>query len=61
MVTPEAQTIWEKYRGQGSAFVPGTKSYNFAKGKKVLFMPENAAELVDRLSEDYSKILGFKR
>jgi iron(III) transport system substrate-binding protein len=61
MVTPEAQAIWEKYRGQTSAFVPGTRSYNFAKSKQVVFMAPKDAELVDRLSDDYSTIFGFKR
>jgi iron(III) transport system substrate-binding protein len=61
MVTPEAQTIWEKYRGQSSAFVPGTRLNSFLKGKQALFMAEKDAALVDKLSEDYSKILGFTK
>lgn len=61
LTTPEAQEIWEKYQGQTSAFVPGTKSYNYAQGKKVLFMTQDQAELVDRLTRTYGKILGFRR
>lgn len=61
LTTLEAQEIWEKYQGQTSAFVPGTRSYNYAQGKKVLFMTQDQAELVDRLTRTYGKILGFRR
>jgi iron(III) transport system substrate-binding protein len=61
LTTPEAQIIWEKYQGQTSAFVPGTTSYKYAQGKKVLFMSQDQAEMVDRLTRTYGKILGFGR
>ncbi len=59
LTTPEAQTIWEKYGGQTSAFVPGTTAYKYAQGKKVLYMTQDQAEMVDRLTRQYGKILGF--
>src|SRR3990172_2794453 len=58
--TPEAQELWEKYTGMSSAFVPGTPAHRYAQGKKVLFMTQEQAEMVDRLTRDYGKILGFK-
>lgn len=58
--TPEAQEIWETYGGQTSAFVPGTTAHKFAQGKKVIYMTQNQAEMVDRLTREYGKILGFK-
>jgi ABC-type Fe3+ transport system substrate-binding protein len=60
LTTPEAQQIWEKYGGQTSAFVPGTTAYKYAQGKKVLYMNQDQAEMVDRLTREYGKILGFK-
>ncbi|MBI3059258.1 MAG: substrate-binding domain-containing protein [Deltaproteobacteria bacterium] len=60
LTTPEAQEIWEKYGGQTSAFVPGTTAYKYAQGKKVLFMTQDQAEMVDRLTREYGKMLGFK-
>ena len=59
-ITPEAQEIWETYGGQTSAFVPGTTAYKYAQGKKVIYMSQNQAEMVDRLTREYGKILGFK-
>lgn len=58
--TPEAQEIWEKYGGQTSAFVPGTTAYKYAQGKKVIYMNQKQSEMVDRLTREYGKILGFK-
>ena len=58
--SPEAQDIWEKYGGQTSAFVPGTTAYKYAQGKKVLYLAQDQAEMVDRLAKEYSKTLGFK-
>ena len=60
LTTPEAQEIWEKYGGQTSAFVPGTTAYKYAQGKKVLYMTQEEAEMVDRLTRVYGKMLGFK-
>lgn len=60
MITPEAQEIWEKYGGQTSAFVPGTKAYQYAQGKQVIYMTQENAKEVDRLARDYGKMLGYK-
>ncbi len=59
LTTPEAQEIWEKYGGQSSAFVPGTPAYMYAQGKKVLYMNQDQAQTVDRLTRTYGKILGY--
>jgi iron(III) transport system substrate-binding protein len=59
MITPEAQEIWEKFTGQTSLFVPGTNTSKFAAGKKTLLMRAEDAELIDGLTEEYSKLLGF--
>jgi iron(III) transport system substrate-binding protein len=61
LTTAEAQEIWEKYRGESSAFVPGTPAYKYAQGKKVLYITQDQAEMVDRLTAEYAKILGFGR
>jgi iron(III) transport system substrate-binding protein len=61
LTTPEAQEIWEKFNGQSSAFVPGTSAYKYAQGKKMVYMSQEQAALIDRLSSDYGKILGFKK
>jgi iron(III) transport system substrate-binding protein len=59
LTSPEAQQIWETYGGQTSAFTPGTKAYAYAKGKKVVFMKQEQADLVARLAREYTKIIGF--
>ncbi len=61
LTLPEAQEIWEKYGGQTSAFVPGTAAYKYAQGRKVAYMAQSQAEMVDRLITEYGKILGFKK
>jgi iron(III) transport system substrate-binding protein len=61
MVTPESQNLWDKHSGQTSAFVPGTRTYNFLKGKQTVFMGGQQQGVVERLSNEYSKILGFTR
>jgi iron(III) transport system substrate-binding protein len=60
MVTPEVQQLWEKFSGMTSALIPGTKTYNFLQGKQVAFMGQDP-EAVERLSNEYSKLLGFIR
>jgi len=60
LTTPEAQEIWEKYGGQTSAFVAGTTANKYAQGKKVLYINQDQAEMVDRLAKEYSKTMGFK-
>jgi iron(III) transport system substrate-binding protein len=59
LTTPAAQALWEKYGGQTSAFVPGTRAYKYAQGKNVLYLAQDEAETVDRLAKQYSKTLGF--
>ena len=61
LVSPEAQRIWEKYNGQTSAFVPGTSTYQYVQGKKMVYMSKDQAEIVDRLDRAYGKILGFTK
>lgn len=61
LTSPEAQTIWEKYGGQTSAFIPGTKTYQYLQGKQVLYLDKDQAQMVDKLARDYGKILGFGR
>ncbi len=59
LITPEAQEIFEKYTGHTSAFIPGTKAYKYAQGKKVLYMTQDQADKIDKLARQYGKILGF--
>ena len=59
LTTREAQSIWEKYAGQSSALIPGTLAYKYVQGKKVVYMSQDQAETVDRLSREYGKIFGF--
>jgi iron(III) transport system substrate-binding protein len=58
-LSPEGQDLWEQYRGHTSAFIPGTRTYNFLKGKKVVFMEGQDPALVERLANEYSRIFGF--
>ncbi len=59
LTTPEAQKIWEKYAGQSSAFIPGTSAYQYVQKKQVVYMSQDQAETIDRLSREYGKIFGF--
>jgi iron(III) transport system substrate-binding protein len=59
LTTQEAQKIWEKYAGQSSAFIPGTTAYKYVQKKNVVYMTQDQAEMVDRLSREYGKIFGF--
>jgi ABC-type Fe3+ transport system substrate-binding protein len=61
MVAPEAQSLWDKYSGQTSAFVPGTSTSNFLKGRQTVFMGGQQQGLVEKLANEYSKILGFTK
>lgn len=61
LTSDEAQKIWEKWGGQTSAFIRGTNTYNYLQGKQSLFMNQNQAQEVDKLSREYGKILGFGR
>jgi ABC-type Fe3+ transport system substrate-binding protein len=60
LTTPEAQTIWEEFVGHTSAFIPGTRANKYVQGKKVLYMAQNQSEMVERLTREYTKILGMK-
>jgi iron(III) transport system substrate-binding protein len=59
LTTAEAQEIWERYGGQTSAFVSGTTAYRYVQGKKVIYMNQDQAETIDRLTREYGKILGL--
>ena len=59
MASAEVQPIWEKYTGHTSAYVPGTTAYKFAQGKQVVYMKQDQAEKVDKISRQIGKILGF--
>jgi len=60
LTSPEAQEIWEKYAGLSSAFVPGTTMYKFVQGRKMVYLQDEHAQTVDRLTTEYGKILGFR-
>jgi iron(III) transport system substrate-binding protein len=59
MASAEVQPVWKKYTGHTSAYVPGTDAYNFAQGKQVLYMKQDQAAKVDKISRQIGKILGF--
>jgi iron(III) transport system substrate-binding protein len=59
MSTKEGQQLWEKHTGHSSAYVPGTKAYQFIQGKTVVFMKQDQAQLVDKLTRQYGKVFGF--
>ena len=44
---------------QTSALIPGTPANKYVKGKKVVYLSQDQAETVDRLSREYGKIFGF--
>lgn len=60
LTTPEAQKTWEEFVGHTSAFIPGTRANGYVKGKKVLYMAQGQSEMIDRLTREYTKILGMK-
>ena len=60
LTTPEAQKTWEEFVGHTSAFIPGTRANKYVKGKKVLYMTQSQSEMVERLTREYTKILGMK-
>ncbi|HEY7717046.1 MAG TPA: extracellular solute-binding protein [Candidatus Binatia bacterium] len=59
MASPEVQEIWKKHTGHTSAYVPGTDAYKFAQGKQVVYMKQDQAAKVDKISRQIGKILGF--
>ena len=58
--TPPAQEILEKFGGHTSAFVPGTPANKFVQGKQTIYMKQEHAEMVDRLTTVYGKIFGLQ-
>lgn len=61
LLTPEAQKIWDKFTGTASAFVPGTKTFEYLKDKDVVYMTQDQAKIIDRLTQEYGKIFGFSK
>jgi iron(III) transport system substrate-binding protein len=59
MASAEVQPVWKKYTGHTSAYVPGTDAYKFVQGKQVVYMKQDQAEKVDKISRQIGKILGF--
>jgi iron(III) transport system substrate-binding protein len=60
LTTSEAQKTWEEFVGHTSAFIPGTRANKYVQGKKVLYMTQSQSEMIDRLTREYTKILGMK-
>lgn len=60
LTTSEGQELMEKFTGYTSALVPGTRAYKYVQGKKVLYMADDQAEIIDKLADEYTKTLGFK-
>jgi len=61
LTTAEAQQILDKHLGLSSVHVKGTRAYQFAQGKELVFMKQDKAQMVDKLAREYGKILGFDR
>lgn len=59
MASPEVQELWKKHTGHTSAFVPGTDAHKFVQGKQVVYMKQDQAAKVDKISRQIGKILGF--
>jgi len=59
MSTRESQQLWEKHTGHSSAYVPGTKAHKYVQGKQVVYMKPEQAQMVDRLTRQYGKLMGF--
>jgi len=57
--SPPAQEILENFGGHTSAFVPGTPAYKFVQGKKTIYLKQEHAEMIDRLTGVYGKIFGL--
>jgi len=60
LTTPEAQKTWEEFLGRTSAFIPGTRANKYVKTKKVLYMTQSQSGMVERLTRQYTRILGMK-
>jgi ABC-type Fe3+ transport system substrate-binding protein len=60
LTTPPAQQILEKFGGHTSALVPGTPAHKFVQGRQTIYMKQEHAEMVDRLTAVYGKIFGLQ-
>jgi ABC-type Fe3+ transport system substrate-binding protein len=60
LTTSEAQTIWEEFVGHTSAFISDTRANKYVQNKQVLYMAQSQSEMIDRLTREYTKILGMK-
>jgi len=61
LITPEAQSIWEKHGGESSAFIPGTKMHKYVQGKDVIYLTQKDVEMVNRVVAAMGRIFGFSR
>jgi iron(III) transport system substrate-binding protein len=59
LVTPEAQSIWEKHGGESSAFIAGTKMHRYVQGKDVIYLTQKDVQMVNRVTAAMTKIFGF--
>jgi iron(III) transport system substrate-binding protein len=59
LTTAEAQALLDKHLGLSSVHVKGTRAQKFAQGRELVFMKQDQAQLVDKLTREYGKILGF--
>jgi iron(III) transport system substrate-binding protein len=57
--TPSAQEVLQKFGGHTSVLVPGTPAHKFVQGKTTIYMKQEHAEMVDRLTRVYGKIFGL--
>ncbi|MBI2087647.1 MAG: extracellular solute-binding protein [Deltaproteobacteria bacterium] len=60
MATLGAQEIWAKYGGETSALIAGTDAHKYVQGKQMLYMTQDQAKEVDRLTNLYRTMLGFR-
>ena len=59
LTTADAQQILDKHLGLSSVHVRGTRAHKFAQGRELVFMKQDKAQMIDKLSREYGKILGF--
>lgn len=59
LITPEAQSIWEKHGGESSAFIAGTKMHKYVQGKDVIYLTQKDVQLVNRVTAAMGKLFGF--
>ena len=49
-----------EFVGHTSAFISGTRANKYVQNKRVLYMAQSQAEMIDRLTREYTKLLGMK-